>query len=66
MTEDQPAAPNQRSFTLNSREFHQAVSGPGDRPWIPNGALPRDPRSWSPPVMTEPRRPQPRASLMKH
>lgn len=33
-----------RSFTLNSREFYEAVCRPDDRPWIPNGALPRDPR----------------------
>ena len=33
-----------RTFTLNSREFHEAVCEPRERPWIPNGALPREPR----------------------
>jgi hypothetical protein len=32
-----------RSFSLNSREFYEAVCEPRERPWIPNGALPRDP-----------------------
>jgi hypothetical protein len=32
-----------RTFSLNSREFHEAVSPPEERPWIPNGALPREP-----------------------
>ena len=32
-----------RSFTLNSQEFHEAVREPRERPWIPNGALPREP-----------------------
>ena len=46
MPEDhnEPTAPNQRTFTLNSREFYEAVRAPEDRPWIPNGALPREPR----------------------
>ena len=33
-----------RSFGLNSPEFYEAVCEPRERPWIPNGALPRDPR----------------------
>ena len=33
-----------RSFSLNSREFYEAVCEPRERPWIPNGALPREPR----------------------
>ena len=33
-----------RSFSLNSREFYEAVRGPGERPWIANGALPREPK----------------------
>jgi hypothetical protein len=51
MTEDQPTAPNQRSFSLNSQEFYEAVRPAGERPWIPNGSLPREPR-W-------PREPEP-------
>ena len=34
-----------RSFSLNSREFNEAVSAPEERPWMPNGALPREPRA---------------------
>jgi len=40
-----------RTFTLNSREFYEAVCEPRERPWIPNGALatePRRPRGESP------------------
>ena len=33
-----------RTFSLNSREFYEAVCPREDRPWIPNGALPREPR----------------------
>lgn len=33
-----------RTFTLNSREFYEAVRTPGERPWIPNGSLLREPR----------------------
>src|SRR4051812_41901437 len=32
-----------RNFSLNSREFYEAVCAPRQRPWIPNGALPREP-----------------------
>jgi hypothetical protein len=34
-----------RQFGLNSREFYEAVCEPRERPWIPTGALPREPRS---------------------
>jgi hypothetical protein len=33
-----------RTFSMNSREFYEAVCEPRERPWIPNGALPREPR----------------------
>ena len=33
-----------RTFTLNSREFHEAVCPPCEQAWIPNGSLPREPR----------------------
>jgi len=45
-----------RTFTLNSREFYEAVCEPRERPWIPNGALPREPRSRDLPVIVEPKR----------
>ena len=32
-----------RSFGLNSPEFYESVCRREDRPWIPNGALPREP-----------------------
>ena len=32
-----------RTFGLNSPEFYEAVCEPRERPWIPNGALPREP-----------------------
>lgn len=32
-----------RSFSLNSPEAYEALCGRRDRPWIPNGALPRQP-----------------------
>ena len=55
MTEDdnEPTAPNQRSFSLNSQEFYEAVTEPRERPWIPNGALPPTPRVWGPEVIVE-------------
>jgi hypothetical protein len=45
-----------RSFSLNSRDFYEAVTEPRERPWIPNGALPREPRARDLPVIpdTEP------------
>ena len=33
-----------RSFTLNSPQFYEAACRPSERPWIPNGALPREAR----------------------
>jgi hypothetical protein len=40
---DQPTAPNQRTYSLNSPEAHAALC-PRSEAWIPNGALPREPR----------------------
>lgn len=45
-----------RSFSLNSREFYEAVCEPRERPWIPNGALPREPRLRGPTVIVERKR----------
>ena len=42
--DEQPTAPNQRTFSLNSREFHGLVCEPREWPWIPNGALAREPQ----------------------
>ena len=42
-----------KTFTLNSREFYEAVRAPAERPWIPNGALPREPRPRDPEVIVE-------------
>ena len=42
--DDEPKAPNQRSFSLNSPEAYEALCGRRERPWIPNGALPREPK----------------------
>ena len=44
-----------RTFTLNSPEFYEAVTDPRERPWIPNGALPREPRVRDQQVIVEPR-----------
>ena len=47
-----------RSFSLNSPEAYQALCEPRSRPWIPNGALPREPRMWDPePVLRRGPRP---------
>jgi hypothetical protein len=35
-----------RSFNLNGDEAYEAVCEPRERAWIPNGALPREPRAW--------------------
>ena len=50
------AAPHVRTFSLNSQEFHEAVCEPREPAWIPNGALPREPRARDLPVIpdTEP------------
>jgi hypothetical protein len=45
-----------RRFGLNSPEFYEAVTEPRERPWIPNGALPREPRPRDPDVIVEPKR----------
>jgi hypothetical protein len=52
---DQPSAPNIRSFSLNSEEAHAALC-PRSEAWIPNGALPREPRVWDREVTLETRR----------
>jgi hypothetical protein len=41
--DDQPTAPNMRSFALNDPAFH-ASFGSSSSAWIPNGALPPEPR----------------------
>jgi hypothetical protein len=43
-----------RTFTLNSREFYEAVRRPGTGAWIPNGALPPDPPARDPEAIIEP------------
>jgi hypothetical protein len=48
--------PNQRTFSLNSREFYEAVCPSAERAWIPNGALPREPRPREHEVIVEPKR----------
>ena len=55
MTDDceQRTAPNQRSFSLNSREFYEAVTPPPD-PWGWGPRLPRDPIIWEREVIVEP------------
>ena len=50
---EQPSAPNVRSFSLNSDEAYEALCPRQERPWIPNGALPREPRVWNLPVLVE-------------
>jgi hypothetical protein len=49
------AAPNQRSFSLNSREFYEAVTPPPD-PWGWGPRLPREPITWEREVIVEPRK----------
>jgi hypothetical protein len=51
---DRPTAPNQRTFSLDSDEAYAALCPEGGQPWIPNGALPREPRSPEPEVIVEP------------
>ena len=43
-----------RTLSLNSDEAHAALCGPRERPWILNGSLPSEPRSWNREVMIEP------------
>ena len=45
-----------RSFSLNSDEAYEILCGRQDRPWIPNGALPREPRVWGLAVVVDPKR----------
>jgi len=40
----EPRAPNMRSFKLNSDEAYAALCPRAERPWIANGALPREPK----------------------
>jgi hypothetical protein len=48
---------NERShFGLNSPEFYEVVCEPRERPWIPNGALPREPKTRGLPVIVERKR----------
>ena len=46
-------APTMKGFSLNSPEFYDAVCAPRERPWIPNGALPPEPRARDPEVIVE-------------
>jgi hypothetical protein len=52
----QPTAPNQRSFSLDSPEAYAALCPRQDQPWIANGALPRVPRPRDRQVIVEWRR----------
>jgi hypothetical protein len=45
-----------RTFSMNSQEFYEAVTEPRERPWIPNGSLPREPKARDQEVIVEPRR----------
>lgn len=54
MNEDQPTAPNQRSFSLKSAEAEAALCSPPD-PWVWAGGLPREPRVWERAVIVEAR-----------
>lgn len=47
-------APNQRTFTLNSKEFYEAVTPPPD-PWRGGPGLPREPRARDQQVIIESR-----------
>ena len=42
-----------RTFSLNSDEAHAVLCGQRERPWIPNGSLPSEPRSWDREVIVE-------------
>jgi len=41
---DQPGAPNQRSFSLNSKEAFEALCPWTERPFMPRGTTSADPR----------------------
>ena len=53
MSEEQPTAPNVRTFSLKSEEAYEALCPKRDRPWIARGALLREPRIWEGEVMVE-------------
>ena len=42
-----------RTYSINSREFYDAVCTPRMEAWIPNGALPPEPRARAPEVIVE-------------
>lgn len=44
--DEPPAAPNVRTFSMNSAEGFEALRTPRERPWIPRGSLPPEPRCW--------------------
>ncbi len=52
MIDDQPIAPNMRTFSLDSREFYEAVTEPRD-PWLWAGGLPTEPRGRNLEVVVE-------------
>jgi hypothetical protein len=54
MIDDEPSAPNQRTFLLNSPEAEAALCAPPD-PWVWAGGLPREPRLWERTVIVEAR-----------
>jgi hypothetical protein len=51
-----------RTFSLNSREAYEALCARQDRPWIANGALPREPRAQDREVIVEAEGPSPCSS----
>jgi len=53
--------PMQRSFSLNSQEFYEAVCAPAEQAWIPNGALPLEPQRREAAVIVEVRKRQKRS-----
>lgn len=59
MTDDsKPTAPNMRTFTLNSKEFYEAVTPPPE-PHMWGPGLPSEPRVWGPRVVVEQRNVKP-------
>ena len=52
----EPGVTRVRTFSLDSPEAYAALCGRADRPWIANGALPREPRAWDRAVIVEARR----------
>jgi len=55
-SDNEPGGPGVRSFSLDSPEAYAALCPAADRPWIANGALPREPRAWGQTVIVEARR----------